>query len=130
MIVGFTGTRQGMSSTQIRFLEEILVDLKVKELHHGCCVGADDQANSIARSLGIRTMGHPPLNKTQVADCEVDYTYEPRQYLDRNKDIVNAGSMLLVAPLERTEIPRSGTWSTYRYANRIGKSLIVLARRS
>ena len=130
MIVGFTGTRQGMSVIQKAFLGELLIDLKVDELHHGCCVGADDQANTIARSLGIKTMGHPPLNKTQMADCATDYMYKPRQFLDRNHDIVNAGTILLVAPRSGTEEQRSGTWATWRYANKINKNVIILSRGS
>lgn len=128
MIVGFTGTRAGMSLVQMRFLEEILIDLKVTQLHHGCCVGADSQANRMAQSLGIKTVGHPPLNTTLMADCKVDYLHEPQHYLKRNHDIVDETALLLVAPLERTEKHRSGTWATYRYANKTGKSLIVLAR--
>ena len=129
MIVGFTGTRQGMSTSQREFLAEIFIALKVSKLHHGCCIGADDQANTIARSLGIKTEGHPHIITDKMARCVVDIIHQPKDYIPRNHEIVDAVSILLVAPLTRTEVKQgSGTWATYRYANQTGKNVIILSR--
>lgn len=46
--------------------------------------------------------------------------------LDRNRDIVNGSDVMLVAPRERKEELRSGTWATYRYAREQGKTCIVV----
>ena len=48
----------------------------------------------------------------------------PKPYLDRNRDIVDACEVLLATP-DGPERLRSGTWSTVRYARKIGKPVEV-----
>ena len=50
----------------------------------------------------------------------------PRDYLDRNKDIVNNCDLLIAAPKENTEVLRSGTWSTVRYAKQLGVTVVII----
>ncbi len=128
MIVGFTGTRQGMSEGQKEYLAHELCRLGATELHHGCCLGADKEAHDIARRLGIKTEGHPPKSMSQMAECDVDFMHPAKAYLERNRDIVNACAILFVAPRKNAEELRSGTWATFRYADRIGKDIIMIER--
>jgi hypothetical protein len=44
----------------------------------------------------------------------------PKPYLNRNRHIVRETALLIAVPNELTEQPRSGTWSTVRYAQRLG----------
>ncbi len=128
MIAGFTGTRKGMSEGQMAFLASELQRLKIKELHHGCCVGGDDEANTLARGLHIRTEGHPPTNKKLIAECVVDFMHPAEPYIERNHIIVDTCEVLFVGPRTNVEIIQSGTWATFRYAHYIERRIIMLER--
>ncbi len=131
MIIGFTGTRSGMSAKQIADLKTYFKKsgTSIAEFHHGDCVGADVEANNIARDFGFKTCGHPPTNERWRAFSKCDIWFEAKDYLDRNQDIVDACDTLIVAPRTNTEVKRgSGTWATYRDAYRIGRTTVMLER--
>lgn len=93
------------------------------EFHHGDCVGADYEAAFLAREIGYRVVGHPPLVQTKRGFFACDELCLPKKYLDRNRDIVDACSVLVAAPKESQETVRSGTWATVRYARKIGRAI-------
>jgi len=128
-IVGFTGTRRGMLSRQRQSIEVLLKLLQPKEVHHGDCVGADEQFHRIAQDLGLRIIIHPPDNPKLQAQCMIDnersFRLFPRPYMDRNRDIVMASDIVLAAPAEE-EVQRSGTWMTVRTAKGMSKHVIVV----
>ena len=126
MIVGFTGTRHGMTEQQKWILKGIAVF--IEEFHVGDCVGADEEAHRIVKDYGrAKTIGHPPEVGTLRAFCEYDEEREPKPYLTRNRDIIREGKHLLIAaPGEKNEVQRSGTWLTVRYArNRMRNHIII-----
>jgi len=128
MKVGFTGTHHGMSHLQQEALHRLLLEPTFTTFHHGDCIGADIQAHEIALYCGFLIVVHPPLDprkRAWAAGSGVDIL-PPRKYLDRNKDIVDACDVLIAAPKELTEILRSGTWSTIRYARKVGKPIHIL----
>jgi hypothetical protein len=129
MRIGFTGTRVGMSGKQKKELKKLLMG--ASEFHHGDCVGADAEADQIARELGVRIFIHPPEIKDLRAYCyqPADVMFNPRPYLDRNKDIVNSTDFLIGAPSTDNEQMRSGTWSTIRYGRKVGKRVVILRRK-
>ncbi len=92
MIVGFTGTRRGMTERQLKALESHLGPITVTEAHHGDCLGADKQFHDMIRRLkpNARVIIHPPSNPSHRAFCEGDVLCEERGYLERNHDIVDA----------------------------------------
>lgn len=54
MIVGFTGTREGMSPEQKRVTREIISQLITTSVHtavHGDCIGADTDFHHIIREI-------------------------------------------------------------------------------
>jgi hypothetical protein len=119
--VGFTGTQEGMSPEQEKKLGKYLHNLLRKKaeitLHHGDCVGADAQAHTIALSMGIKVCLHPPLDPKKRAFCEGwSDIYLAKEYLTRNRDIVDASDVLIATPGGFQEKKRSGTWATIRYA--------------
>ena len=142
--VGFTGSQGGMKSEQVTalrlLLEEIFrypadflpsapfadLDLpRVAELHHGDCIGSDAQAHKIARELGYRVVGHPPINSSKRAFCDFDELREPREYLIRNHDIVDETNVMVATP-DAPETLRSGTWATIRYARSLERNIGVI----
>lgn len=125
MKLGFSGTQVGMTQRQATAVAVVLRELQPVELHHGMAIGADAQANDLARALGIVTVGHPPTRQDRVAiGLEIDVEWHPRPYLDRNRDIAFTTDRLCAAP-RGPEIRRSGTWSTVRYAREYGKRIII-----
>jgi hypothetical protein len=126
--VGFTGTQEGMTSQQKTSLQMTLETLQVEEswLHHGDCIGADADAHRVARLIGWRIYRHPPLNPAKRAFCDFDLDSKPRDYIPRNHDIVNASSVLLVAPLTPDERRRSGTWATARFARNSDVEYVII----
>lgn len=120
--VGFTGTQDGMNELQIFRCTHLMDWLRKKGyevLHHGDCIGADAQADYLWHSLDGKTCIHPPIVAAKCAFCALqngDTICIPEEYLSRNKWIVDQTSRLIVTPKTTTEVMRSGTWSTFRYA--------------
>ena len=125
MRIGFTGTQQGMTPAQRSVLTSFLV-VHEGELHHGDCIGADAQAHDHAKDFGLVTVIHPPTKADKRAFKEADRVLAPKPYLDRNKDIVRETEMLIAAPATMTEELRSGTWSTVRFARKLGRRVYVI----
>ena len=127
--VGFTGTQQGMTSQQLETLGKILNNLKadILNVHHGDCIGSDEEFHLMSQKLALPVVGHPPLKNDKRAFCAGFTEVRPRKdYLVRNKDIVDESDVLIAAPRLPKEELRSGTWATVRYARRIKKRTIVI----
>ena len=131
MKVGFAGTRDETTPAQHKALCGWLKANEVTEFHHGCCIGADDEAVQAVLSLatiGGKIVAHPPLNRSKMSESAIQFSTEvlpAKDYLVRNRDIVDACEVLLACPKGEEE-QRSGTWSTVRYARKQGKPVVVL----
>ena len=88
-------------------------------------MGADEQAELLARGLGYVTVAHPPTNPHLRAYTTSDITLDPADYLVRNRAIVDAADVMIACP-DGPERLRSGTWATIRYARKVGKDLCVI----
>lgn len=121
-VLGFSGTKRGLTDGQREEVAECLRRLCPAEVHHGDCIGADAQFHALVRELLPDTciVIHPPLMEAKRAFCSGDEEREPRAYLTRNRAIVRESQMLLAAPGEATEQRRSGTWATIRAARKKG----------
>ena len=139
IILGFTGTRKGLTVAQINALSAVLFALQPDEIHHGNAHGADTEFSILARttSAGCKGRGangvgpfqvsHPCNIKSQQADCNwPDREELPKSPLTRNWDIVNACELLIACPAGTQEELRSGTWATVRYARRTNRPLVIL----
>lgn len=141
--IGYTGTQRGMTDAQCERVWE-LVRFKDFFAHHGDCVGGDAQFDAIVRRApwcrGV--IVHPPINPSKRAYVTIrpqDILLEEKEYLDRNRDIAESvvfdptrdpslpdrvraswTGFLIVGPGEDQEQFRSGTWSTYRHAKKLG----------
>lgn len=129
MNVGFTGTQVGMTKEQkSKFIECLRYATDANnddEFHHGDCIGSDEQASKIAHDFGLKVVLHPPVNRKKRAFCKYDKIKIAKPYLVRNRDIVNDTDILFATPKEEYEVLRSGTWSTIRYALKVGKRVLV-----
>lgn len=123
---GFTGTRKGMTVPQREQLQSIFAELKRIVLHHGDCVGADEQAHRLAKAQGFYVALHPPTNPRSRAFCEADEVYDTLPYVVRNHKIVEMSDQLLAAPRLDTPELRSGTWATIRYAKRLKRPVRII----
>lgn len=129
MRIGFTGTQAGITPQQFDLLVEVLQELhEITEAHHGDCFGADWEFSNIVDAIfGFGKIHlHPPFHTKKRAFARCDVKYDPKDYLDRNKDIVDATDVLIACPKEKKEILRSGTWSTIRYSRKQGKPIVIL----
>jgi hypothetical protein len=121
---GFTGS-QHMPLSFVQFLSvaKLIEDCfePDSEFHYGRCIGWDDKAAAIARSVGYRLIGHPPTDRRQIGRVIPDIELPPLPYLERDRRLVDATRKLLAAPHTPYEVLRSGTWATVRFAVRRGK---------
>ncbi len=137
MIIGFTGSRKGMSENQKAAFQQLIQNLHIipglhrghviTELHHGMCVGADHQAHKITRNLyyDVTIIGHPSSEHNCV-DVYCDATLPARPALKRNLDIVDYCDILIATPGTKQEVLRSGTWATIRYARKLARKVMIL----
>ena len=141
MKIGFTGTRIGMTEVQSGLISQILnshfnsgLALAAADVHRdirqefifGDCIGADEQAARMAKSIGYQLIARPSTLEKQRAYVLVDYAYPPEHPLERNRKIVYDCELLLACPATYEEILRSGTWSTIRCAKRVHRQLIII----
>ena len=128
MKIGFTGSRHGMTKRQRDALRVLLTTglWQKPELHHGDCIGADSEAHGYAKYYGLRIVIHPPDVDRVRAGCNGDAKRRPKPYLQRNRDIVDETDCLVAAPATMREQARSGTWSTIRYARKLGRPVHIL----
>jgi hypothetical protein len=126
MKIGFTGTKQGMTIEQKQAFWDMVMVNDISEFHHGDCVGADADAHDLMKP-DHNIVVHPPANPSKRAFCKgYKEIREEKEYLDRNHDIVDETDVLVACPCGKTEVLRSGTWATIRYAKKIGKLVFVI----
>ncbi len=126
--VGISGTRWGASSVQLAKIEILLIifiERGAKKFRHGDCAGVDVEAASIARDLGYYIICHPG---PRGMGTKWDEIMPSLPFLDRNKVIVDMSDVMLIVPFTNEEILRSGTWATYRYAQKMKVPLRMVER--
>jgi len=127
MILGFTGTRNGMTAAQKDAIIEFL-RLNTPEMAlHGDCIGADASFHWLLPKT-TQVLIHPGggLDHPLRAGCAASVIHPVKPFLERNHDIVDACDHLLACPGETTEQTRSGTWATIRFARKVGKPLTIV----
>ena len=115
-----------MSAAQSEIFADLLLLLAPRRFHHGCCIGADEQAHTISKSIpGLICHLHRPVDETQMAVGLVGVEWPPAPYLKRNRSIVRSSTLLVAAPHGCEEL-RSGTWSTVRYARILSRPVVII----
>ena len=151
MVIGFTGTQNGMNSFQESEVLKLFNQFQPETLHHGDCIGSDEQCHylflrwhcandNMKRNIII----HPPIVNTKrafvlskkmgnslielIKECKNSieiFEVEPLSYFDRNFEIVRQCNLLIATPKELEHTVRSGTWKTIRYAWQQKKDVVM-----
>lgn len=111
MVIGFTGTRRGMSEVQKEQVRDFLNTHSFTELHHGDCIGSDAEFHDIGLALVSNLYIHPPNSELHLRaycngpNCVI---HSPKPHLERNRAIVDASDIIIAAPYFDHEVVRSG----------------------
>lgn len=123
--LGMTGSRNGITAQQLSWMHKQLSNANV--LHHGACIGADEEAHHVAVELGLEVFVHPPTDTSRMMTLQPEQRvlfYPPKPYLDRNRDIVDMSARMIAFP-DGPERPNGGTWYTIKYAVSQGKPVDI-----
>jgi hypothetical protein len=130
-ILGFTGTRKGMTPEQERTVRDLIQGLSLQSAHHGACHGADRQFHRLVLERAMH-VGLWPSNDEQLAWARqaagisnkvyVHQTFPP---LTRNRMVVERVVQMCATPSTMREKQRSGTWATIRYSRNIGRPVAI-----
>jgi hypothetical protein len=128
LILGFTGTRQGMSYGQLKTVQRLVKTLNPTEARHGNCVGSDADFHGIIRqTCKAIIVIHPPTNKHHCADLMGDFNLPEKPYMVRNDDIIAESHLMIATPFEYAERGKgSGTWAVIRHTRNAKKPLIII----
>jgi hypothetical protein len=126
-MIGFTGTRNGLSARQRVALKLELAHTTDDSFMHGDCVGADAEAHQIAKDQGKKVYIRPSHKGIYRADCQdYEHRYAMASYLKLNRAIVKDCDLLLACPGEKQEQQRGGTWYTIRQAKNARVPVIII----
>lgn len=129
MHVGITGGRFGPSKAQADWLRAQFTYLSALDsvvIHHGDCVGVDAYAHDLAQEFHFDIHIHPPIKLQWRAICkDATYMEKPKNYLERNRDIVDACEQVIALPGQNDGRPQSGTYYTINYANKMSTPVAV-----
>lgn len=135
MIVGFTGTRNGMTPEQRGRVGRMLSRWQLGDTLlgiHGDCVGADADFDAICCELGIVRWCRPCTLKGEVvhpfrAKTGAVQIALPTNPMARNRRIAEQCDVMIGCPPNDFELWRgSGTWATIRCGVRYGKRVHVV----
>ena len=134
MILGFTGTRRGMTDAQKASVRVLLDRIRPATVHYGGAIGADADFVAIVASMRWEQVGETPwvikhpcdIPHQQASGDLADEIVAAKAPLERNRDIVDASVGLIACPQGFVEEQRSGTWATIRYARRLSQRVIIV----
>lgn len=129
MILGFTGTQQGMTEQQQKVFRRLVSFLDATEFHHGDCIGADDQAATIIHELRplLPIHSHPcTITNKRAFNPHATVIYPVKPPFDRNKIIVDKSSHMVATPKEMQEQKNGGTWHAARYSKSQKIPLLII----
>ena len=130
MIIGFTGTRQGMTDDQLDTLYAWFMFCKdqIDEAHFGLCRGSDAQFYHLLLAVkpSVVIVGHPCNLVDQQVNLPCDYMRPTKDPLVRNHDMVDEVESMLATPATMRNVLRSGTYSCLRYAANKNRDLNII----
>ncbi len=139
MKLGFTGSRRPLIHPQVVALTEFLVHPIIPqgvkpgiwEAHHGDCTGGDEYFHDtigVVNPECIRHVHSPRENQHRafVTVRSTDILWPPKDYLIRNRDIIESCDLLIGCPSSMTFSLGSGSWWTIEAAKKVNKPTIII----
>lgn len=138
-ILGITATRKGIRFAQAEAFKKIFLSILPTQLHHGACVGGDEDAVLCADQIWrddkvafpIIIVAHPGKsasdsgserpNRSEISIANSNIVFPEKGYFARNRDIVNASTVMIAFPPCKPMPKSGGTTYTYNYAIKQGK---------
>lgn len=127
-----SGSRHGHSSpAQQRAFHRLLRVLRgmgYANLRHGACLGIDESAALLGRSLAMRVIAHPCTLSSWVSQAAIEASDEvmpPGEPLARNVAMVRQCDAVVAVPREMTEQRKGGTWHAVKQARLQGRPLWI-----
>jgi hypothetical protein len=120
IIVGFTGTRSGMTDAQ---------KVKVRYALEKWLEGGKVDFHNICRELKLDVFKRPSNWESTTAntDATLPDGIEPMRPYARNREIAKASDRMLACPPNFEFIEHSGTWYTLNYASKkLGKRVTIV----
>lgn len=124
-----TGTSRGITFRQAKAFRDLIFTWKIKEFHHGDCVGADDEAATILHITlpAVIIHSHPCIIEDKRAhNPYANIVHEVMKPLSRNDVLVKVGTHMVGFPAGFREEQRGGTWYTIRKAARRKRPLLII----
>lgn len=137
MILGFTGSRNGMTAEQCEAFGKLISELQPTEFRHGACIGSDEWAAGAVRmyfGASVRIVAHPGrsvrggknLQYAPKSAALSDEVLTVRPFMDRNFAIVAACDRLVACPNTFARLSSGGTWATIGFAEQANRPLSVI----
>lgn len=122
----FTGTRAGMTQSQIERVRYFIKLLNPSGAIHGDCMGGDSQFHQLCLLAGVRVTIFPStLRGTRALCIDAKYVHKPAPPLDRNIHMLRCATEVIAAPRGMVEEIRSGTWHAIRNTRKMGKPVRI-----
>lgn len=122
--LGVTATRSGLTEAQKTAFEVWLESKQVECGCHGDCKGGDEDIHNIMMEKNIKIHVHPPIKSIHRAFVKGYHKrFKPKEYLVRNKDIVDKSDVMCGFPFKNQK--NGGTITTMRMAKKMKKTLYV-----
>jgi hypothetical protein len=127
MIIGFTGTRKGMTPRQQAALNAEIMAYPDAVWIHGGALGADSELDRALTLLGRPTEIYPAERRPWTGNSRPGLTvHSSLPPLKRNRIIARLCDRLVACPAEDTPQTRGGTWYTVRRAYDRRKSILLI----
>lgn len=127
--LGVSATQYGMTNPQRQqWIKWVMENGPWSAFHHGDCIGGDEEAFWMIREVfpNLRTVAWPGDNSSKRAYTPSDLVMAVQPNLQRNRCIAEIADVLVAAPNTPYEVIRSGTWTTIRYARKLGKHVEII----
>lgn len=135
-IIGFTGTRLGMTPEQRQTVKELIsvIHFAAKGAGtsqtvglHGDCIGADADFHKICVEQEIPVECRPCTFDSLRAKTGAKERAAPTTPMVRNRAIVDDAFVMFACPPNDIPIRKgSGTWATIRYTKKRNKPLVTI----
>ena len=136
MILGFTGTRNGMTTRQFKMLPLVISSFPERILHGGAD-GSDTEFHDFLADRGFFDLSlvieifpaslekyHEWIKRTRRQHLSIVHLHEAP--LSRNIAMAQRCHHLLATPATEEETPRGGTWHTIRMARLFQKPITII----